>query len=78
MFSVASSAHRNREPVTVGVPFPKGLTTARTVEVISPDGSTVPCQWRALDNWSDGSARWVLLDFQVDCHEGEATKEAPQ
>jgi len=64
---------RNRfnEPITVGVPFPQG-------KLFNPSGLTlwksarerIPLQAQILGRWSDGSAKWVLLDFQasVDAH----------
>ena len=57
---------RAGEPVTVGVPLPRGL--ARRTDgwrLESADGTRVPVQARALDRWSDGTIRWALLDFQA-------------
>jgi hypothetical protein len=58
---------RVKEPVTVGLPFPQGL-------VFEPGGLTLwdmarrEClvQVRPVAQWLDGSAKWALLDFQVD------------
>jgi hypothetical protein len=58
---------RTAEPVTFGVPLPRGL-------VADPSAWRVRCgskawsgvQTRVLDRWVDGSARWVLVDAQVD------------
>jgi len=54
------------EPVTCGVPFPRGLLhDATTLRMIAPDDSTTPLQVRVLDRWPDQSARWVLCDWQA-------------
>ncbi len=53
---------RTAEPVTFGVPLPKGLVKDPANWTL--DGRTV--QARVLDRWADGSARWVLVDGQVD------------
>jgi hypothetical protein len=36
------------------------------LSIFDPDGQTVGLQARCLDNWSDGSVRWALLDWQAD------------
>jgi len=33
----------------------------------------VPSQSRLLDRWSDGTARWLLIDFKTDDHQGPGT-----
>jgi len=53
---------RMAEPVTFGVPLPEGL-------IKNPENWTLGgrmAQARVLDRWSDGSARWVLVDGQID------------
>ena len=65
---------RRREPVTVGLPFPRGaLRTTETLRLIDSAGTPRPLQARALDYWSDRSIRWALFDFQADAPAGEAT-----
>ena len=55
-----------REPVTLGVPFPPGVL-ASPVEVCLFDGDAeLYCQRQVLSSWPDGSVRWLLLDSQVD------------
>ncbi len=66
---------RSGEPVTVGVPFEKGSFTfnfsplaqreAAAFSLLDADGKPVPVQAEVLDRWSDGSVRWLLLDFQA-------------
>lgn len=68
---------RTNEPVTVGIPLPKGLSSsAAGWTVLSVDGRPSPLQTRVLDRWSDGSIRWALLDFKgtvIEGHAGEVT-----
>jgi len=52
-------------PVTGGVPIQEGLAPAGSVFVLRDEkGKAVPLQASVLARWPDGSARWVLLDFQ--------------
>ncbi len=53
------------EPVTIGVPFPKGAVRDEASLSLLCEGRCLPVQTRTLDRWSDGSIRWALLDFQV-------------
>ncbi|MCD6405923.1 MAG: hypothetical protein J7M19_08860, partial [Planctomycetes bacterium] len=57
-----SGAPRRSWPITGGVPLPKG--TVSDPAQIGIDGAD--CQARVLSRWSDGSIRWVLLDYQAD------------
>src|SRR5579885_1507959 len=55
---------RRGEPVTVGLPWPRGaVTDERHFRLIGPDGSEQVLQTRVLDRWPDGSVRWCLFDF---------------
>ena len=57
---------RTNEPVTCGVPFPKGLLfDDQTLGMFDEARQQVPLQTRVLDKWSDGSVRWVLCDWQA-------------
>lgn len=59
-------AQRTREPVTHGLPCPRGwLHDANQLELLDDTGAPVPLQTRVLDRWPDGSVRWVLLDWQA-------------
>lgn len=57
---------RRREPVTVGIPIPRGGLPRGTAPGLFRDERAIPCQFEVLDRWPDGSARWVLLDFFVE------------
>jgi hypothetical protein len=64
---------RTDEPVTSGVPLPRGLAVADPADLrlVDPEGNPVPAQFTPLARWGggpdDGSAaiRWVLVDFQA-------------
>ena len=52
-------------PVTGGVPLAQGAAPGGSSFALrDQEGSTVPLQTSVLARWPDGSARWVLLDFQ--------------
>ena len=61
-----SGIDRLSEPVTVGVPFPKGwLREKGGVPQLAVKGAPA-YQFRTLARWEDGSVRWALADFQAD------------
>jgi hypothetical protein len=63
---------RQREPITIGVPLPRGRAySPEHLGLEAHDGSVRPLQSRELDRWGDGSIRWALLDFQADAMDGE-------
>ena len=69
----SAAPERWREPVTFGIPFPKGaLEARRRLALIDADGQLVPTQTRTLDQWSDGSVRWLLVDAQLNAGAGRA------
>ena len=55
------------QPVTTGVPIPKGkLTNVRNVRLLC-EGKPIPAQFRAAGLWRPGkSVRWLLVDCRVD------------
>jgi len=54
-------------PVTGGVPLAEGAAPEGAKFVLHDEnGKSVPCQSSLLARWKDGSARWVLLDFQAE------------
>ena len=58
---------RRDEPMTVGVPFPKGiLKNTEQVVIRNQGGGIRPVQIQALQFWSDGSIQWGLIDFFAD------------
>jgi hypothetical protein len=63
---VPSSAPRRQEPLTTGVPFARGeLPDVNQLRLFNEAGDQVPLQAEVLEKWSDGSARWVLCDWQA-------------
>ncbi|MBU4259948.1 MAG: hypothetical protein KKI12_00250 [Proteobacteria bacterium] len=66
---------RTNEPVTVGIPFPKGLLTDTSgLCIVDPDAGHLPLQTQVLATWHDDSLKWVLLDFQASVR-AKTTKE---
>jgi hypothetical protein len=59
---------RQLEPVTFGVPLPRGLTRDVTrLRLYGPDGHAVPAAFSIVNRWlDDGSAQWVHGDFLAD------------
>lgn len=65
----AAGPERRREPVTCGVPWPRGaLNDLTDLRLHDEQGRPRPLQARALNRWPDGSVRWSLLDWQADVH----------
>ncbi|MEA3467742.1 MAG: hypothetical protein U9R57_05890, partial [Thermodesulfobacteriota bacterium] len=63
---------RIQEPVTVGIPIPKGvLTDPVRLSLIDSDQTDIPLQATPLAHWPDGSIKWILLDFQARIKGGE-------
>ncbi len=61
---------RRREPLALGVPLRRGMCRDLDgLRLIDPAGGLRPLQTSILSRWSDGSVRWLLLDFQAD-HDG--------
>jgi len=57
---------KSLRPVTGGVPLVEGAAPDGVNFVLyDENGEPVPCQSSVLARWKDGSARWVLLDFQA-------------
>src|SRR5205823_6596635 len=51
------------QPVTVGLPFAKGvLHTAESVCLLDAQDRPGPVQATALAYWPDGSVKWLLVD----------------
>jgi hypothetical protein len=65
---------RVQEPVTVGIPFPKGMLYEKNgMPQLALEG-TKEYQFRTLARWPDGSVRWALVDFQTDVKAGSMNK----
>lgn len=68
---------RAAEPVTSGVPLPKGAVfSASDLRLVDARGLEVPAQFKVLSRW-DGppedeakALKWVLVDFQADVPAG--------
>lgn len=66
LFLTTSGPNRRGEPVTCGIPWPKGtLTDVSRLVLRDAENRVVPLQVRPLDRWYDGSVRWLLLDWQA-------------
>jgi hypothetical protein len=66
-----SGVDRVSQPVTIGVPLQRG-TVQDFEQVRLADGNRlIPTQNRLLSNFPDGSAQYVLLDFQADLIAGQ-------
>ncbi len=63
---------RTHEPVTFGIPIPKGLLKdPRLMRLTAGQDGSIPLQTEVLAHWPDGSIKWMLLDFQVSLSAGE-------
>jgi hypothetical protein len=55
---------RVNEPVTVGVPLPKGqIFNPADIALYNASNDRIPVQSEVLAHWADGSVQWILLDF---------------
>jgi hypothetical protein len=55
-----------REPITVGMPFPRGsLRDVSALALVDGDNRNVSLDAAVTERWADGSVRWALLDFQA-------------
>ena len=61
-----AAPRRKNEPVTCGIPWPRGvLTDVSRLVLRDAQGQSTRLQARPLDHWPDGSIRWLLLDWQA-------------
>lgn len=57
---------RDREPVRLGVPFPRGvLAEVSGCWLAGQGGDPLPHQCRALARWPDRSVKWLLVDALI-------------
>lgn len=63
-FEKLSQFDRQREPVTVGIPFAQGRLLDASHFTIRDHGRSLPVQRRVLAAWEDGSVKWLLVHFQ--------------
>lgn len=60
-----SPTRRRGEPITAGLPLPRGRVRDASTLVAVAD-APLPTQACALEYWPDGSVRWALLDTRAD------------
>lgn len=60
-----TDSDRHREPVGLGIPFAQGaLRDSSGLILVARDSSkTMPCQFRELCYWPDGTVRWLHIEF---------------
>lgn len=56
-------AATSAQPVTVGIPFPRGTLKDAALSLTDAEGRELLLQTRPLAHWPDGSVQWLLLDF---------------
>nr|WP_242464157.1 hypothetical protein [Thiococcus pfennigii] len=63
---------REREPVRIGVPIPRGMVAdALDCSLTGPHGEELPHQCRLLARWPDRSVKWLLVDALVSVAAGQ-------
>ena len=65
-----SGIARVAEPVTCGVPLPRGMVKSPEELVLLHEDDVVPVEIRKVSLWPDSSLRWVHLDFQASAEAG--------
>jgi len=64
---------RHDEPIAAGVPLPMGAVgDAGKLALVGGDGEAVPADFTVLQNWGDGSVKWVLCDWLATLGAGES------
>src|SRR5438128_116383 len=75
LLEAAAPLPRRAEPVTLGLPWPRGrLSDPARLRLHDDAGTDLPLQTRVLDSWPDGSVRWVLLDCQASVEEAQTCR----
>jgi len=66
VLSNRSTVARRDEPVTAGVPLPRGFVSdASKLGLRDKSGKALPLSALTTDAYADGSPRWVLLDLRA-------------
>ena len=65
---------RDGEPITFGVPLPRGWATDAGEVSLTADGCDAPIQTRVLERWDDNSVRWILIDTLANTDDGGAAR----
>src|SRR5947199_698946 len=64
LFVHGAATSSTSQPVTVGLPFPRGgLQDTGPLCLLGAAGRPIPLQAEPLARWPDGSVKWLLLDF---------------
>src|SRR5947209_2030213 len=64
LFVHGADTSSTSQPVTVGLPFPRGgLQDTGPLSLLGAAGRPIPVQVEPLARWPDGSVKWLLLDF---------------
>jgi len=61
---------RDKEPVCLGIPIERGKLKDSDISSLclyNEEGELIACELTPLLNWSDGSIRWMLVDFLASC-----------
>ncbi len=69
LFRIACKNTSNRPlthyPITCGAPLPAGaLREPKGLAICGPDGVKTRVQSQVTERWPDGSAKWMVLDFE--------------
>ena len=65
-FDKISMYDREKEPVSLGIPFAQGQLTDVSDFGIRNDGVDVPVQVDVTGRWEDGSVKWLTAHFEAD------------
>lgn len=65
-FEKISHYDRPQEPVTVGIPFPRGALSRAEQFALYDGAAEVYCQKSVTGSWDDGSIRWLLVHSLLD------------
>ena len=59
-----SGVRRIQEPITMGIPFPKGLVSdSSALAMYTENDEAIPLQAQVTARWGDQTIQWALLDF---------------
>jgi hypothetical protein len=65
--SACPGIERHGEPVAIGIACPRGAVARPAYWTLTDQrGQPTAVQTTTLDRWSDGSVRWLLVEFQAD------------
>lgn len=74
LINESAGVSRLCEPITVGIPIPKGVVTDDSQVALYDSGEVIPVQTKTLVSWPDKSIKWLLLDFQCPVRAMESKK----